>query len=100
MFDMFYRSLSANKKKEFQASAGLSADIIKNAYLPKDTLKRKIPRPETSLAMIRASEGKLTVLMLADYFYVSTVNELDIADRVVKEKRIVKRNISVTHTEV
>ena len=96
---MFYKSLSKNKREEFHRNTNISPATIKNAYMPKDPLCRKIPRPETMVAMINASDGRLTPMMLVDYFCLSCIQELMVSGRANSEKKRLKRNISVTHIE-
>jgi hypothetical protein len=105
MFDVFYRGLSPKEKKQFCEKSDISYMTVRNAYLPKDPLKRRAPRPETMLRMIAASEGKLNLLLLLDYFYVSVMFELMKLEQFEDAKRHVrmfessKRSISILDTE-
>lgn len=76
MFDIYFRSLTPEQKDKFCLESGVSRDTVRNTYLPKDPLSRRMPRPETMLRMIKASEGKLHINTLLDYFYVSAIFEL------------------------
>jgi hypothetical protein len=95
MFDVFYRSLSMRDRNVFIQNVGLSRDTIKNSYLSVDPLKRRIPKPETMVSMIKNSKGQLNIITLLDYFHVATMVELMKLDNV--SPKDIKRNLSILH---
>ena len=101
MFDKYYKGLTPKEKGEFAERSGVKLSTIRNAYLPKDPLKRRVPRPETLLRMIVASDNQLILLGLLDYFTISVVMELCKADEYQRAQATVRkqRNISILDVE-
>jgi hypothetical protein len=95
MFDVYYRSLTMQERAAFIEKTKLSRDTIKNSYLSTDPLKRRIPKPETMVAMIQASKNQLNIITLLDYFHVATMVELMKLDNVPPKD--IKRNLSILH---
>lgn len=95
MFDVYYRSLTMKERADFIEKTGLSRDTIKNSYLSEDPLKRRIPKPETMVSMIKSSKGQLNIITLLDYFHVATMVELMKLDNASPKE--IRRNLSILH---
>lgn len=76
MFDVYYKSLSSEEKDEFCKKIHTNHNVVRNAYLPKDPLMRRLPKPERMALMIIASGGSLNSLILLDYFYTGAIQQL------------------------
>lgn len=98
MFDVFYNSLSNKEKDEFCKNAKTTRGTVRNAYMPKDPLKRRAARPEAIVSMIMASNGKLNTLLMLDYFYGAIIQELLIQNGYDFGRKDGKRNISIIET--
>ena len=95
MFDVYYRSLSKEQRNEFSEKCGLSQDTIKNTYMAKDPLKRRMPKPETMVAFIKHSGGALNIIGIMDYFHVATMVELMKLDNMPEQK--IRHSLSIFH---
>ena len=76
MFDKYIKSLSEKELNEFLDITKMSKETLRNAYLPKDPLSRRVPQVDRMVKIIVASKGQISALVLFDYFYMSVITEL------------------------
>jgi|GEM_PF-5151030 len=76
MFREYIQSLSEQEMKEFLTATKMSPETLRNAYMPKEPLKRGVPRPERLASIIMACDGKLHALTILEYFVFQPVFEI------------------------
>ena len=73
-FRQFWRSLNIKQREQFAKKADTSVSRIEVKLMPRDPLKRQVPRNESIARIAWATNGACTTQDAIDYFVGEEVN--------------------------